>query len=289
MTNMMIKTSILSVLLIVSFRVSCRSQDFRSVVESRLQNSYGTELSRICSIDTDPVAERVFWEYGAIFVSNNGGNIPGACIFDDELRVQAFQKGMGPVAENIGGTAVVLQKSAMAGLLAARKEAAKIGRSITPRGGTAASTRSYTKTVDLWKSRFEPGLAYWSGRGKINRTDAAAARIAPITSQVRMVLNWEDRGWYFSKDLSKSILYSVAVPGASQHIFMLALDVEQYGDRKVREILARNGWFQTVKSDAPHFTFLGVSEAELPSLGLTAVEVAGQTYWIPRREGQGAK
>jgi hypothetical protein len=86
---------------------------------------------------------------------------------------------------------------------------------------------------------------------------------------------------YFSKDFSKSILYSVAAPGASQHIFMLALDVEQYADPQVREILARNGWFQTIQSDLPHFTYLGVAESELAAKGLKSVTVGGQTFWVP--------
>jgi hypothetical protein len=81
--------------------------------------------------------------------------------------------------------------------------------------------------------------------------------------------------------LDKSILYSVAAPGASQHIFMLALDVQQFGDKRVRDILADNGWFQTVVSDLPHFTFIGVSEPELPSLGLKPVTSGGQKFWIP--------
>lgn len=86
---------------------------------------------------------------------------------------------------------------------------------------------------------------------------------------------------FFSKDLSKSILYSVAVPGASQHNFLLALDVQQFGNAQVRAILAENGWFQTVKSDLPHFTYLGLKESELPAHGLKSVTVGGQKFWVP--------
>jgi hypothetical protein len=45
--------------------------------------------------------------------------------------------------------------------------------------------------------------------------------------------------------------------------------------------LAKHGWFQTVKSDLPHFTFLGVSEDDLPLLGLKREVVTGQIFWIP--------
>ena len=50
---------------------------------------------------------------------------------------------------------------------------------------------------------------------------------------------------------------------------------------RVRQVLARHGWFQTVKSDLPHFTFLGVAEMDLPYLGLRRVEVRAQAFWVP--------
>jgi hypothetical protein len=62
---------------------------------------------------------------------------------------------------------------------------------------------------------------------------------------------------------------------------MLAFDVAEYKNERVREILARRGWFQTVVSDLPHFTYLGADENELPDLGLKKVENCGQTFWIP--------
>ncbi|HCX29047.1 MAG TPA: hypothetical protein DHU55_04630, partial [Blastocatellia bacterium] len=88
-------------------------------------------------------------------------------------------------------------------------------------------------------------------------------------------------GVYFSKDLSKSILYSIAAPGTSQHIAMLAFDINEFENPRVREILAKHGWFQTVLSDLPHFTFLGLKEKDLPSHGLKNVEADGQIFWIP--------
>jgi len=93
-------------------------------------------------------------------------------------------------------------------------------------------------------------------------------------------LKLEDQGLWFSRDLTKSIVYSVAPPGTSQHLLMLALDVAQFEDARVREILARHGWFQTVTSDLPHFTYLGVSEDDLPKLGLKKVTNANRDFWI---------
>src|SRR5882762_1676604 len=103
----------------------------------------------------------------------------------------------------------------------------------------------------------------------------------PLHQQVAEVLELEHSGIYFSKDLSKSILYSIAAPGTSQHIAMLAFDVNEFDNPRVREILAKHGWFQTVLSDLPHFTFLGLKEKDLPKHGLKRMEVDGQTFWIP--------
>lgn len=257
------------------------TRDFKTVVEDVLKTKFEkASLATVCPL-TDPVSARVFADYGAIFVAR-GVRLPGKCIFANEFDVQSFQSQAETLAAALGGVQITLQKPAMAALLEARAYAVKKHLNISPRGGAAAATRSYSKTLDLWNSRFYPGLSHWVRKGRIKRDEAAAARIAPIDIQVAMVLAWEEKGIYFSKDRSKSILYSVAVPGASQHIFMLALDVEQFANSRVRQILAEHGWFQTVKSDLPHFTFLGVAEEDLPSLGLTPVTVSGQKFWIPK-------
>ena len=272
---------IVVMLLIASAWVSAQqTPNFRTVVEKRLKDKYKTDLSKICAVDTDPVAERVFRDYGAVFVSN-GVITPPNCMLDSESAVQAFQSVTAPDTATVGGVTVTLQKAAMKAYLEARAEALRSGLAISPRGGSEASTRSYSKTVDLWKSRFVPGLAYWQRKRRITRAEAAAAVCAPIREQVEMVLEWETNGIYFSTDFSKSILYSVAIPGASQHCFMLALDVEQFANKQVRQIMAAHGWFQTVKSDLPHFTYLGVAESDLSSLGLTPVTIGGQKFWIP--------
>jgi hypothetical protein len=259
------------------------SSKFKSVVGKRLEERH-MSLQNVCPVDSDSAARRIFADYGAIFVSASKNPSPSKCIFASEAEVSAFRERLAVETQNIGGTSVMLQKDAMAALIAARDEAAKSGFNISPRGGSEASARTFADTVRLWNSRFLPGLDHWVAAGKIGRSDADAARAASIPDQIKKVLEWERLGLYFSKDLSKSILYSVAAPGASQHISMLALDVEQYSNASVRKILAEHGWFQTVKSDMPHFTFLGVKESELPSLGLKAVDVGGQRFWIPNFE-----
>lgn len=258
--------------------------NFTNVVENKLKKTYGISLDKICPIETDTVANRVFKEYGAIFVSNNGGNLPAKCVFDNEIQVGAFQSAINPKTMVVGGTSITLQESAMNALIEAVEDAKRQNLRISPRGGSIAASRSFQDTERLWNSRFFPALNYWVGKGKIPKQEAEKAKKMSIHQQVGQVLEWESKGLYFSKDLSKSILFSVAAPGASQHIFMLALDVEQFSNKKVREILADHGWFQTVKSDLPHFTYLGVRESELPSLGLKAVVVSGQKFWIPNIE-----
>lgn len=260
---------------------AAETPDFTEFIRERLKKTYNIKLSNICPVETNSAAKRVFADYGAIFVSNNAGKLIPQCIFEDDVQVTAFQMGANPQTENIGGTTITLQKPAMEALLEARKDAAKKGLNISPRGGSIAGSRSFEDTYRLWNSRFFPALAFWTKRGKISSAEAEKAKKLPISEQVAQVLDWEDKGFYFSTGFDKSILYSVAAPGASQHIFMLALDVQQFGDKKVREILATHGWFQTVKSDLPHFTYIGVEESELPSLGLKPVTVSGHKFWIP--------
>jgi hypothetical protein len=253
----------------------------------------GITLDEICDLN-DPVANRVFREYGAMFVGkddifagfrlinqNNQIKFFVNCVFRDEREVNSYQTTIKTKSANIGGTNIELREDAMNALLAAIEEGRSRGLRISPRGGSIAAKRSYQDAARLWDSRFYPALNYWVGKGRISRADAEAAKAAGITEQVKQVLAWEDKRLWFSKDLSKSILYSVAAPGASQHIFMIALDVEQFGNKAVRDLLAKHGWFQTVKSDLPHFTYLGVEKNKLESLGLTRAVSGGQEFWIP--------
>jgi hypothetical protein len=176
---------------------------------------------------------------------------------------------------------VELQPAAMKELLKAREDAQKEDLDITPRDGAEAARRSYDDSLQLWQTRFLPALNYWLGQGKLTEAHVTRLKSLPLRDQIAEVLELEKGGIYFSKDLSKSILYSIAAPGTSQHIAMLAFDVNEFDNPRVREILAKHGWFQTVLSDLPHFTFLGLKEKDLPKNGLKHVEVDGQTFWIP--------
>jgi len=262
--------------------ITDKSVNFIEVVENQLKKTYNIGLDKICPIQTDTTAKRIFSEYGAIFISS-GTQLPGRCIFSTAADILSFQVKSAPQPANIGGVQITLQKPAMEALLKAIQEASKKNLRISPRGGSLAAGRSYEDTVRLWNSRFYPALNYWVGRRKISRQEADIARALPIREQVAKVLEWESSParLFFSKNLTKSILFSVAAPGASQHNFLLALDVEQFANKEVRKILAENFWYQTVLSDLPHFTYLGVKENELPALGLKRVPLGNQVFWIP--------
>ena len=243
----------------------------------------GAKLKDVCDL-SNPVARRVLEDYGAMFLANETVLPPPTCVFNSQKEVDEFQNEAGFTLALVGGDEIELQPAAMAALLAAREEARKAGLDITPRDGTEAARRSFADTERLWATRFLPALVHWQKRGRLSREQVARLRKLPLKDQVREVLELEKSGIYFSTDFSKSILYSIAAPGTSQHIAMLALDVDQFANERVRRILARHGWFQTVKSDLPHFTFLGLAEKDLPSRGLRSVKSGAQLFWIPNVE-----
>jgi len=239
-----------------------------------------TNVERICP-HSDSVARRILEDYGAMFLATKKVMPPPLCIFTSEAEVTKFQEEADYVTENIDGADVELQPEAMKQLLKARAKALKEGLNITPRDGAEAARRSYEDSYQLWNTRFLPALDYWLQQGRLTEAQVARLKDLALHEQVAEVLELERQGIYFSKDLSKSILYSIAAPGTSQHIAMLAFDVNEFDDARVREILAEHGWFQTVLSDLPHFTFLGLKEKDLPKNGLKSVVVEGQTFWIP--------
>jgi hypothetical protein len=226
------------------------------------------------------IERRLLPEYGSVLVARGGAKAPETLVFSGEAEVSEFQEIAGHEKARFGDYILELQGPAMSALLDAVAVAETAGLRISPRGQDSAR-RSYKQTEELWASRVEPGLDHWVKEGRLSLKAAFEIRSLSGTDQVQMIFELESQGMWFSKDLSKSIIYSVAPPGASQHLSMLAFDVAEFGNPKVREILAENGWFQTVVSDLPHFTYLGIEESELPSLGLKRVMLCEQPFWIP--------
>ena len=228
----------------------------------------------------DALSLRVLKEYGAIFVARGGVVLPSVVIFPDPNAVAQWQSNLSTEQVELADIPVRLQSAAMQALMKAREEAFQAHLRISPRGRDAAQ-RSYDETLELWKSRVNPGLQHWLGRGLLSVAEAERIRKSPAREQVPEILDLEKRGLYFSEDFSKSILFSVAPPGASQHLSMLAFDVKEHDNPVVRSILEHHGWFQTVRSDLPHFTYLGVKKQLLPSLGLKMVRNGDRVFWIP--------
>jgi hypothetical protein len=228
----------------------------------------------------DKVGQRMLREYGAVFAAAGGAVPPDRLIFRDQQEVKKFQDQVEIGCIDFEGVRIELQVPAAAALNRASSQANAMGLCITPRGPDSGR-RSYEDTVILWKSRVDPALDHWTSLGRLSRDDADRIRSLTPFDQVSVVLSLEDEGIFFAKDLSKSIVYSVAPPGTSQHLSMLAFDVREFNDPAVREILADNYWYQTVISDLPHFTYLGLGTEEMAARGLKKIDLEERVFWLP--------
>jgi cytoskeletal protein RodZ len=242
--------------------------------------SYADNLPSGFRVPNDSVGKRIMSDYGALYVARGGVTPPPTAIFESADECAKWQATLKTSKASIGGLSTELQEPAMKDLQAAIAEAQSAGVTISP-NGPDSSRRGYDDVIRLWKTRVDPALVHWVGNGKMTKEDAARIKALSPTAQVPEVLKLEEQGIYFDKFFSKSILYSVAAPGASQHLSMLALDVKEHTDSKVREILAKHNWYQTVASDIPHFTYLGVPESELPKLGLKKITSGDRSFWVP--------
>lgn len=273
------------------FRISAQPAEddpakFLDAVKKRVsaekrEDDTSPKFENICKIETDYISRTVFTAYGAAFLVSGPARPPAACVYENEAEVTKYQNSTKSTSTVIDGATIELQESAMTALLNAIKQARLEDLNITPLDGAVAARRSYADTVRIWNSRFYPALNYWVSKGRIKPAEAEVAKGMDIKAQVVQVLDWEKQGMYFSTNMTKSILYATAPPGTSQHISMLAFDVVNYDSRRVREILAENGWFQTIVTDVPHFTYLGRKEIELADLGLKKVRRNGYTFWVP--------
>lgn len=249
-------------------------------VTRNMETKFFEHLPENFSVPKDAFGTKILKEYGALFVGKGERVVPKNVIFKDEAEVAIFQNALSISRERVGTFEIELQTVAMNALKNAMAEAAAKNLKITTRDYDAGR-RSYGETVGLWFSRVEPALEYWTANGKISIFDADRLRKISLTEQITEIFKLEEQGVFFSKDLSKPIMYSVAPPGTSQHLSMLAIDINEYDLPLIQQIMARNGWHQTVISDLPHFTYLGAAETELPALGLKKVISGGRFYWIP--------
>jgi hypothetical protein len=284
-----ISISILLIVITASASSQPAAEPFVEAVAKRIfaeevreePGSSNKRFSRFCDIENSIVAERVFRMYGAMFVAGDAVALPNKCIFQSDADVRDFQVSLRTRTALIGSAEIKLQEPAMSSLLSAIDEASAKHISIVPLDGSIAGSRSYNETVRLWFSRYTPALNYWIKRGRITEEEAVRVNSLPLEKQVEKVIDWESQRLWFGTAKTASIFASVAPPGASQHLSMLAFDVLRIPNSKLVQIFNSYGWFQTVVGDPQHFTYLGLTVDQLSSRGLKPVRSGGTTFWVP--------
>ena len=246
-------------------------------------NLMTTRLSQIFASVSSSVERRLFSEYGAVFTP--AATPPPRVIFADALEVEQFQASLKIRRVRIGEYEIELQAAAMEALCAALEEIRSEDGCITARAADSGA-RSYQDTVGLWLRNVTRGLAHWQSVGRISADHAEFIRDLPPAGQVAVILDLEDtQQLFFGTFFDRSILYSVAAPGASQHLSLLAFDVAEYEDVEVERVLGLHGWFRTVPNDLPHFTYLGHAREALAERELILVtrEYGERKYsfWTP--------
>ena len=238
-------------------------------------------IKQFCDVEKSAFARRVFLEYGAMFVASDDVKLPDVCYFSDFEATKKFQSTVRTRTALIGGIEIKLQEPAMNALLKVIDEAGMLQIKVSPFDGTIAASRNYADTVVIWNSRFEPALKYWVRRGSVAPDEASQVVALPLEHRVEKVIEWESRGMWFGTGRSGSIFSSTAPPGSSQHLSLLAFDVAGRPSAQLIAIFNAHGWFQTVKGDSQHFTYLGLQEPELMARGLRPFYFGGMKYWIP--------
>ncbi|MGV0103502.1 D-alanyl-D-alanine carboxypeptidase VanY [Nostoc sp. DSM 114160] len=179
--------------------------------------------------------------YGAVFVNPDVGiKLPPKDIFANEQETQEFQATL--TMGHVDGTNdCYLQKSAADALNKAR-----VQQQIPLKSGYGSGDCTRT---------FNTNLRFWHKYAN----DRVLAKV--------------------QQGKETKILGLVAPPGTSQHLWGLAIDL-RVGSKEQRKALNQNGWFQTVENDTPHWTYVGLSEDNLPLFGFKKQAIRGITYWI---------
>ncbi|MHC5599349.1 MAG: D-alanyl-D-alanine carboxypeptidase family protein [Nostoc sp.] len=179
--------------------------------------------------------------YGAVFVNPDIAiKLPPKDIFANEQETQNFQATL--TMGHVDGTNdCYLQKSAADALNKAR-----IQQQIPLKSGYGSGdcTRTFNTNLRFWNKYANNQVLAKVKQGKETK-----------------------------------ILGLVAPPGTSQHLWGLAIDL-RVGSKEQRKALNQNGWFQTVENDAPHWTYVGLSEDNLSLFGFKKQAIQGITYWI---------
>ena len=179
--------------------------------------------------------------YGAAYVNRQPGiKLPQKIIFANEKETKEFQTTL--TMGRVNGTRnCYLQKPAAGALNKARSQ---VRIPLMSSNGNVNCTRSFAKTVKLWRKYANNHTLEKVRQGKETR-----------------------------------ILGIVAPPGTSQHLWGLAVDIRVTNQAQKRA-LNQNGWYRTVKNDTPHWTYLGYSPEKLTTLGFKNQVIKGVRYWL---------
>jgi hypothetical protein len=293
--------------------VSVNSQTYPSFEDVLRQR--GINLNEVCKPD-NLVNMKILEEYGAYFVAKDIVP-PPTCIFDNEGGVNDF------LASSLNGKTKVVKiadksfefQSAAADSLVNEVFPAlsrlnpkilpyQIPRRYSDVGdkeilNLTANTfviinadwakRTYCNTLVNWKSRLDKmpdkkllkdltlDLDDLTDSIKKKRINLTIGEELKTANQKRKSTST----YYGSR--KNPIMRSVAIPGASQHLLLIAFDLEII-NADIIETLNNAGWYQTVPNDDRHFTYLGYkTEEDLKKNGLKRVECKKSEYkfWIP--------
>lgn len=179
--------------------------------------------------------------YGAPFVNLEPTiKLPAKLVFKNHQETQQFQTTLIKV-KVAGARNCYLQKSAADALNKARNQA----RFRLKSGyGKSDCIRNFATTARFWKKYTSSKTLDLVRQGKETR-----------------------------------ILGTVAPPGASQHLWGLAIDLGETNKKQV-QALNQNGWYRTVEYDVPHWTYVGYPPEKLPKLGFQKKLIGRITYWV---------
>ena len=179
--------------------------------------------------------------YGAAHVNSQPGiKLPEKVIFGNEQETKEFQATL--TMGKVNGTRnCYLQKPAADALNKARSQ---IRIPLMSSNGNINCTRSFAKTVKLWRK-------YANNQTLDNVRQGKETRILGV----------------------------VAPPGTSQHLWGLAVDLRVRNQAQIKA-LNQNAWYRTVKNDTPHWTYIGYSPEQLEDLGFKDKVIKGIRYWL---------
>lgn len=216
----------------------------------------------------DEIQKRILFEYGAVYLSKNA-ILPTKCRFENETEIAEFINQFKAKENKFDFGEFYLQPDAKTSI---DMVIAKLGGNYKRIARNNNNSTTVTEGInDDWALRtYAQTEVNWLK--KLNREKIPFSR-----SLLSLVL---------ANDGKKPLMFSVAIPGGSQHHLGLAIDVNSEGDNKCGDncenALKENGWYRTVRFDAYHFTYLGYKETELRSKGLKKVVCSDTfTYWVP--------